>query len=179
LNIRLAGGAVLNYCFNNLVTHIPMHFLRRGFLRLFNKNIHSSSVILMHTRILNFWKISIAEHVVINQYCLLDCRLYRITIDRHTDIGPYTKIWTLGHNPDSATHALYGSDVNIGHHVWIASGVTVLPGVNLADGTVVAASSLVHKSTAANDIVGGNPAKFLRKRNNDLTYELKFKPILE
>jgi putative colanic acid biosynthesis acetyltransferase WcaF len=179
LNSRLIGGAILNYCFNNIVTHIPMHALRRGFLRLFNKKIHPTAVILMHTRILNFWKISIADHVVINQYCLLDCRVHLISIGRHTDIGPYTRIWTLGHNPDSATHALYGNNVIIGHHVWIASGVTILPNVVLADGTVVAASSLVHKSTEVNDIIGGNPARFLRRRNNDLTYELNFKSILE
>jgi len=170
---------MLNYSYNNLVTHIPVHFFRKLFLRVFNRNIHSSSVILMHTRILNFWKIRIEEKVVINQYCLLDCRRHAITIGRHTDIGPYTRIWTLGHNPDSDTHELYGGDVSIGHHVWIASGVTILPGVNISEGTVIAAASVVHKSTEANDIIAGNPARFIRKRENALTYQLNYKPILE
>jgi putative colanic acid biosynthesis acetyltransferase WcaF len=133
----------------------------------------------MHTRLLNFWKLEIDERVVINQYCLLDCRRYSIKILHDADIGPYTRIWTLGHKPDSATHELYGGDVVINHHVWIASGVTILPGVVLAEGTVVAAASLVNKNTSPNDIVAGNPAKFIRKRTNDLTYRLNYTPIFE
>lgn len=177
--IRLIGGAVLNYFYNNIITHIPVHFFRISFLRLFNRKIHPSVVVLMHCRILNFWNICIEENVVINQYCLLDCRLHAIHINRHTDIGPYTRIWTLGHNPDSPEHDLYGGRVTIGHHVWIASGVTILPNVNIEDGTVVAAGAVIHKSTNANDIMAGNPAKFIRKRQNALEYNLKYSPILE
>jgi putative colanic acid biosynthesis acetyltransferase WcaF len=179
MNVNLIGGAILNYSFNNLITHIPIHFVRKGFLRLFNKKIHPSSVILMHTRILNFWKVIIEEGVVINQYCLLDCRINHVQIGRCTDIGPYTKIWTLGHDPNSETHALYGSNVIIGHHVWIASGVTILPGVHVANGTVVAASAVLHKSTEVNDVMAGNPAKLIRKRVNSLTYKLNYNPILD
>ncbi|WP_165958223.1 acyltransferase [Segetibacter sp. 3557_3] len=133
----------------------------------------------MHSKLLNFWKIEIGESVVINQNCVLDCRRYKIIIDNNTDIGPYTRIWTLGHKPDSETHELYGGDVNISHHVWIASGVTILPGVNIGKGAVIAASSVVHKNVQELDIVAGNPASFIRKRKNSLTYTLKFNPILE
>jgi putative colanic acid biosynthesis acetyltransferase WcaF len=179
MNIKLFGGAILNYLYNNLLTHFPVHFLRISFLRLFNRRIHASAIILMHTRILNFWEIQIEERVVINQYCLLDCRRHHIRIGHNTDIGPYTKIWTLGHQPDSEMHELYGGDVIIGHHVWIASNVTILPNVQIGDGCVVAASSVVHKNTSNKDIVAGNPARFLRKRNNSLSYKLSYKPILE
>jgi len=179
MSINLFAGALLNYFYNNLLTHIPVHFIRISFLRLFNKNVHPSAVILMHTRILNFWDIQIGKRVIINQYCLLDCRRHRIIIDYDTDIGPYTKIWTLGHMPDSEKHELYGGDVIIGHHVWIASNVTILPGVKMGEGCVIAASSVVHKSVGEKDIVAGNPAKFIRKRNNALSYKLSYKPILE
>jgi putative colanic acid biosynthesis acetyltransferase WcaF len=179
MNVNLWGGAFLNYFYNNLLTHFPSHFIRKSFLRLINKKIHASAVILMHTRLLYFWKIEIGENVVINQYCLLDCRVFKIHIEHNTDIGPYTRIWTAGHNPDSPTHAIYGGDVNIGHHVWIASGVTILPGVTIADGTVVASASVVHKSTAVNDVIAGNPARVVKKRNNELQYRLVFNPILE
>ncbi len=133
----------------------------------------------MHSRLLNFWNVQIGERVVINQYCVLDCRRYKIVIDNDTDIGPYTKIWTLGHKPDSGTHELCGGDVVIGHHVWIASGVTVLPGTTINSGAVVAAASLVNKDVDELEIVAGNPAIVIRKRINDLTYKLSYKPILE
>jgi len=179
MSLKWIGGALLNYLFNQVITHIPVHSLRKLFLRLFNRKIHPSSVILMHTRILNFWSITIGEGVIINQYCLLDCRRYAIKIAPHTDIGPYTRIWTLGHNPDSETHELYGSDVEIGHHVWIASGVTILPGVQIGDGAVIAAASVVLKSVEPLAIMAGNPAKLIRKRNNPLAYTIKYKPFLE
>jgi len=170
--------AILDYSYNEIVTHIPVRFLRVAYLRIFNSNIHSSAVILMHTKILRFWRIKIDEDVVINQYCLLDCRTNKIIIGKHTDIGPYTRIWTLGHMPDSATHATSGGNVVIGHHVWISSGVTILPGLNISDGTVVASGAVVVKSTDMNDIIAGNPGVFKRKRDNQLTYRLDYNPIL-
>jgi putative colanic acid biosynthesis acetyltransferase WcaF len=179
MTLKQAGGSLLNYLFNHIVTHIPVHSLRKLFLRIFNKKIHGSAVILMHTRILNFWKVTIAEGVIVNQHCLLDCRKYAITIGAQTDIGPYTRIWTLGHNPDSVTHELYGGDVEIGHHVWIASGVTVLPNVKVGDGAVIAAAAVVHKTVEPLSVMAGNPAKLIRKRNNPLTYTIKSKPFLE
>lgn len=177
--MKLWLGSLLNYIFNNLVTHIPWHGLRIMILRLFNQKIHSSVKVLMHTRILNFWNISIDQDVVINQYCLLDCRRYPISISHNTDIGPYTRIWTLAHDPDDEGHALHGGAVTIGHHVWIASGVTILPGITLDDGCVVGAASVVHKPVGGKDIVAGNPAKFVRKRQNSLTYQLNYRPLFE
>lgn len=179
MKINLFAGALLNYLYNNLLTHIPIHFIRKFFLRLFNNKIHKSSVILMHTRLLNFWNLQIEERSVINQYCVLDCRRYKIVIDYDTDIGPYTRIWTLGHKPDSATHELYGGDVVIGHHVWIASGVTILPGIIIHKGAVVAAASVVIKNVGELEIVAGNPAEVIKKRSNSLMYQLSYKPIFE
>ena len=179
MKYKVFAGAFLNYFYNNFLTHVPAHFIRRGFLRLFNKKISPNSVILMHTRLLNFWKVEIGERVVINQYCLLDCRRHTIRIHHDTDIGPYTKIWTLGHQPNSDDHELYGGDVTIGHHVWIASSVTVLPNIMIADGTVLAAGCVLHKNTSEKDIVAGNPGFVIKKRQNSLTYKLQYVPYFE
>lgn len=173
------GGAILNFLFNDIITHIPIHALRKGFLRVFNKNISSSSVILMHTKMPCFWNLSIGKNSIVNQYCLLDGRRYKVVIKDNVDIGPYTRIWTLGHDPDNPNHDLYGGDVIIENHVWIASGVTIMPNLRIARGSVVAANSLLLKSTEDKDIVAGVPAKFIRKRNNPLTYNINYKVFLE
>lgn len=55
-------------------------------------------------------------------------------------------------------------DVNIGNDVWIGEGVTIMSGVTIADGTVIAAHSHVIKNTQPYDIIGGNPAKLIKKR---------------
>ncbi len=177
LKIFIAGFA--NYLWNDIVTHIPVRILRKAFLRTFNSKISGSSVILMHARILNFWDVEIGERVVINQYALIDCRRYKVIIHHDADIGPYSRVWTLGHDPDSPEHNTVGGSVTIGHHVWIASGVSVLPSVVLGEGSVIAAGSVVTKSVPPKEIWGGSPARFIRLRENSLEYKLNYHPYFE
>lgn len=58
-------------------------------------------------------------------------------------------------------------DTIVGNDVWIGQNVTVMPGVNIGDGAIVAACSVIAKDVPAYHIVGGNPAKFIRKRFDD------------
>jgi maltose O-acetyltransferase len=178
-SIKLLLAGFLNYLWNGFITHIPWHGFRKFFLRLLNQKISRSCVILMHTRILDFWKVEIGDRVVINQYCLLDCRKFKIQIASDTDIGPYVKIWTLGHDPDSDNHEVMGGDVVIEDHVWVASNVTILSNLQVGRGAVIASSSTVTKSIPALEIWGGSPAKKIRLRKNSLTYQLNYTPYFE
>jgi phosphonate metabolism protein (transferase hexapeptide repeat family) len=54
--------------------------------------------------------------------------------------------------------------VHIGHDVWIGHGAVVLPGKNIGTGAVVAAGAIVTKDVPAYTIVGGNPARPIRRR---------------
>jgi len=54
--------------------------------------------------------------------------------------------------------------VTIGHDVWIGHGAIVLPGRNIGTGAVIAAGAVVTKDVPAYTIVGGNPAKPIRRR---------------
>lgn len=63
-------------------------------------------------------------------------------------------------------------DVVIGHDVWVGYGATVLSGVTVGNGAVIGANALVVKDVPAYGIVGGNPAKLLRKRFSDETIRL-------
>lgn len=53
--------------------------------------------------------------------------------------------------------------ISIGRHVWIGQGATVLKGVTIGDGAIVAAESLVTKDVPAGAVVGGVPAKVLKE----------------
>jgi len=55
----------------------------------------------------------------------------------------------------------------IGHDVWIGLQVTILPGVTISNGAVVAAGSVVTRDVGPYEIVGGNPARLIRKRFPD------------
>jgi carbonic anhydrase/acetyltransferase-like protein (isoleucine patch superfamily) len=68
-----------------------------------------------------------------------------------------------GAKPDSYTNG----DVTIGHDVWIGMGVTIMSGVSIGHGSIIAAYSHVTKDVPPYHIVGGNPAKVIRKRFTD------------
>ena len=59
----------------------------------------------------------------------------------------------------------------IENDVWIGASVTIMPGVRIGNGAVVAANSVVTKDVPAYAIVGGNPATILRYRFPDATIE--------
>jgi len=53
--------------------------------------------------------------------------------------------------------------VKVGNKVWIGSKSTILKGVTIGDGAVIGAGSVVTKNVPSNAVVGGNPAKVLKK----------------
>ncbi len=76
----------------------------------------------------------------------------------------------LPHNfGDIIGHPVSKGDVIIGNDVWIASDATIMSGVRIGDGAVVANKALVTKDVPPYSIVGGVPAKVIRKRFDDET----------
>jgi phosphonate metabolism protein (transferase hexapeptide repeat family) len=63
------------------------------------------------------------------------------------------------------------NSVAIGHDVWIGHGATILPGVRIGDGAVVGAGAVVSKDVEAYTIVGGVPARVIRRRFSQATGE--------
>ena len=61
----------------------------------------------------------------------------------------------------------YKGNTVIGNDVWIGYGAVIMPGVQVGDGAIVAAKSVVVSDIAPYTIFGGNPAKFIRQRFDD------------
>lgn len=68
-------------------------------------------------------------------------------------------------------------DTEVGNDVWIGFNSTIMPGVSIGHGAIIAANSTVTKDVEAYTIVGGNPAKEIRKRfsNDQIQQLLKIK----
>ncbi len=58
-------------------------------------------------------------------------------------------------------------DTVIGNDVWIGHGATIMPGVHIGDGAIIATKAVVTKNVEPYTIVGGNPAKPIKKRFSD------------
>ena len=60
-------------------------------------------------------------------------------------------------------------DTIIGNDVWIGHDATIMPGVHIGDGAIIATKAVVTKDVEPYTIVGGNPAKPIRKRFSEAT----------
>jgi chloramphenicol O-acetyltransferase type B len=125
-------------------------------------------------------------------YINFDSVLSHAEIGRYSCIGPETWVGGIGKHPTDrkSTHRMFYSDNNlawhgfaytknfteiqktvIGNDVWIGARCTVLDGVKIGDGAIVATGSVVVKDVEAYAIVGGVPAKLIRKRFNPASIE--------
>ncbi|MGD1934082.1 MAG: CatB-related O-acetyltransferase [Candidatus Phaeomarinobacter sp.] len=79
-----------------------------------------------------------------------------------------TLIWDKDKpNQDAVTKG----GITIGNDVWVGARAIIMSGVHIADGAIVAAGAVVTKDVAPYAIVGGNPAREIRKRFNDIQIE--------
>lgn len=77
----------------------------------------------------------------------------------------------MGNGWEKATPSLsdlpFKGDTIVGNDVWIGQNVTVMPGVHIGDGSIIAANSVVTKDIPEFHVAGGNPCKVIKKRFDD------------
>ena len=107
--------------------------------------------------------IKIGKNVFINACCRFQDQ-GGIEIGDGSLIGHNTTIATLNHdfNPDKRAN-LHPSPVKIGKKVWIGSDCTILPGVEIGEGAVIGAGSVVTKNVPASSVAVGNPARVIKQ----------------
>lgn len=71
----------------------------------------------------------------------------------------------------SDLHLSSNGDIEIGHDVWIGMDCTIMSGIKIGTGSVLAAGSVVVKDVEPYSIIGGNPAKVIKKRFDQNTIE--------
>ena len=116
----------------------PIHAVRNLIIKSVLKSVGKKTSFLMGLEIRNGNKISIGNNCVINANVLLDGRGGCIKIGNNVDIAQETNIWTLEHDVHDDYHISQGGDVIIEDFVWVASRVTILPGVHIGRGAVIA-----------------------------------------
>lgn len=106
-------------------------------------------------------------HLGKNVFINADCKFQDqggIYIGDDTLIGHNVVLATLNHEEDPENRGnLIAAPIKIGNKVWIGSNATILPGVTVGDGAIIAAGAVVTKDVDSMSIVAGVPAKFVRK----------------
>lgn len=105
-----------------------------------------------------FLRMNIGEHTSFALMVMLDVMFpEKISVGRNTVIGYNTTI--LAHEYLIKEYRL--GDVEIGSEVMIGANTTILPGIQIGDGAIVSAGTLVHKDVPAGAFVGGNPMRII------------------
>ena len=106
--------------------------------------------------------ITVGEHVFINACCHFQDH-GNVTIGDGCQIGHNVVFATLHHRlAPEERKTTYPAPIVLGKNVWVGANVTILQGVTIGDNAVIAAGAVVTKDVAANTVVGGIPAKFIK-----------------
>jgi len=153
-----------------LLGHFPGRRLRTAIARrLLGLRIDRSAV-LYQWRDLRFpGGIEIGPGTVIGHWATLDGRR-GLKIGSNVNLSSEAALWTLQHDPDDREFGVRGGPIVVEDHAWISFRATVLPGVRIGRGAVVAAGAVVTSDVEDYAIVGGIPAKQIGTRSRDLDY---------
>jgi acetyltransferase-like isoleucine patch superfamily enzyme len=164
-------GFVRSFLF--VLSYFPSHCVRLFLLRhVFLARISPKAVIYYGFEIRAPYKLHIGRGSIIGDKSILDAR-NGLWIGDNVNLSTGVWIWTSQHDYDDPHFGLdeKKNGVRIGNRAWLGSRVTILPDVDIGEGAVVAAGSVVTKSVDPYVIVGGVPAKKIGERNRDLQYD--------
>lgn len=117
------------------------------------------------------WRLKVGENSLVHYGTFLDAR-GGLIIGKNVDISFFVKIFTEEHLPQDKQYKTVKEQVTINDLASVGSCSIILPGVNVGEGAVVAAGSVVTKDVEAYTIVAGVPARKIGDRGQDLSYEL-------
>jgi acetyltransferase-like isoleucine patch superfamily enzyme len=161
-------------------------------IRFFGKDIyiHPSSFVSRKAIIMNSGKgkIVIGKNCEIHQYSLISTYGGKIFIGNNCSLNPFSIIYghggvKIGDGVRIACHSviipanhIFGSTeksihesglttkgIIIHNNVWVGSGCRILDGVSIGDNSVISAGSVVNKFVETNTLVGGVPARTIKK----------------
>lgn len=165
---------IFHYLLNNFINVIPFYFIRNTFYKISGVKIGKKSTIHMKTFIEGIYpkgnRLEIGDYTSIGRNTYIDAR-GKIEIGSSVSISPGVHIITAQHELNSEDFRGVRSKVIIGDYAWIGTNAIILPGIKVGKGAVIAAGAVVTKDVKNYEVVGGNPAKFIKTRVQDLDYK--------
>lgn len=152
--------------------YIPSHTFRKLMYRLAGVKIGRGTSIHMWCNFYDPVNVSIGEDTIIGDHAFLDGRA-KLTIGNHVAFASSVMVFNSEHQVDDPEFKAIQEAVTIEDYVFVGPRAIILPGVTIGRGAVVAAGAVVTKNVPAMTVVGGVPAKEIRKRSiKELQYRL-------
>lgn len=132
-------------------------------LKMMGAKVDITANVYATVRIWAPWNLTMGKYACLGPY--VDCyNQGAVSIGDNTTISQKAYICASSHDISDPKNTLILDPVIIEDQAWIAADAFVGPGVVIGQGAVVGARSAVFKEVPAWSVVGGNPAKFLKKR---------------
>ena len=133
-------------------------------LKLFGAKVRWSSNVLSSCRIWAPWNLTMGAYACLGAD--VDCyTVAPIILGDNATVSQGVKLCTASHDISSKIMELTYKPIVIGANAWVAGWAIVLPGVTIGEGAVIAAGAVVTKDVVPWTVVGGNPAKEMKKRS--------------
>lgn len=154
---------LINKSLFRLLVGYKLRYVRNLILRAFGAKIPLFSLVYSSADIFAPWNLSVGRHCCIGP----KTSIYNkdmIVLDDFSIVSQGTFLCTASHDISDPSHKLITAPIYIGKHAWVAANAFVGMGVTIGEGAVVGATASVYKDVEPWTVVGGNPAKFIKKR---------------
>ena len=139
-----------------------LHGWRRLLLRIFGASIGKGAHPYPSARIWAPWNLTMDEDSCLGDH--VDCyAVDRVTLEPYATVSQYTFLCTASHDYTVKDMPVITAPIRIGRRAWVAADVFVGPGVTIGEGAVVGARASVFRNVDPWTVVGGNPARIIKK----------------
>ena len=162
---------------NEVVNRLPFVSLRMRLYQAFGVQFEDprQAAIMLHAEVFSPGRLRMGRGSIVGRHCLLDAR-GGITLGRDVNMSSYVRVMTAKHLVQDPKFTADFAPVVLGDRVWCGLGATVLGGVEIGEGAVVAAGAVVTRNIEPFTIVGGVPAQPIAARTDDLDYAITYRP---
>jgi acetyltransferase-like isoleucine patch superfamily enzyme len=162
---------------NRLVNRLPLVGPRMALYRAFGvkQGDPRRGTVMLTAEVHYPGRLTLGRGSIVGPHALLDAR-GGITIGDDVNVSGYVRMMTAKHDVQDPDFTAVFAPIVIGDRAWVALGATILGGVTIGEGAVVAANATVTHDVAPYAIVAGTPAQLVGERNRDLRYELTYRP---
>ncbi len=153
-----------------IVGSLPSRQLRMAYYRWSGITAGDDVVIHRGLELRKAEWVTIGDGTVVGFDCILDGR-GRLELGRNVNLSSEVAIWTMQHDLRDPDFGVVSRPVVVGDRAWLSFRCTVLPGVTIGEGAVIAAGAVVAKDVPPYAVMAGLPATQVGERPRDLRYE--------